>query len=175
MRLFIALLLDSPMLNVLCAAIQTLKEVSCSGNFTCRENLHLTLAFLGKTDRVADIIQAMETIRDPSFSITLQGAGKFQQKDDVLYWAGIQESTALSSLHRQLICALRAKGFNFESHPFKPHLTLGRKVIVNEPFDLKSFSESIPSTQTTIRAIHLMKSEQIDGRPVYTEIYAKPL
>lgn len=175
MRLFIALLLNSSMLDTLCATVQSLKEVSCSGNFTRRENLHLTLVFLGETDRAADVIQAMETVQAPSFSITLQGAGKFQQEDDVLYWAGIQESAVLSSLHRQLLCALRANGFNFEDRPFKPHLTLGRKVIVNESFDFQNFSDSIPSTQAIIRTIHLMKSEQKDGRPVYTEIYVKSL
>lgn len=175
MRLFIALLFDSPMLDTLCTAAQYLKDVSCSGNFTRRENLHLTLAFLGETDRVQDVIYAMEGIQVPPFPITLQGAGTFQQEEGVLYWAGIQENTMLSSLHKQLLCALRAFGFNFEDRPFKPHLTLGRKVIVNKAFDCKNFSESIPSTQTIIRSIHLIKSEQKDGRPIYTEIYAKPL
>ncbi|WP_195985818.1 RNA 2',3'-cyclic phosphodiesterase [Clostridium sp. D33t1_170424_F3] len=175
MRLFIALLFDSPMLDALCTAVQSLKDASCSGNFTSRENLHLTLAFLGETDRVENVVQSMEAIQEPSFSITLQGAGKFQQEGDILYWAGIQESAPLSSLHKQLLCALRTNGFNFEDRPFKPHLTLGRKVIVDKSFDFQNFFESIPSTQAIIRTIHLMKSEQIDGRPVYTEIYAKSL
>ena len=46
MRLFLAIELSDAVKNQLCAAMDTLRANARSGNFTRRENLHLTLAFL---------------------------------------------------------------------------------------------------------------------------------
>jgi len=52
MRLFVALKLSEPVLDRLSKTTRELKTHAVSGRFSHRENLHLTLAFIGETTNV---------------------------------------------------------------------------------------------------------------------------
>ncbi|MEF2562283.1 MAG: hypothetical protein UI647_05790, partial [Negativibacillus sp.] len=54
--------------------------------------------------------------------------------------------------------------------PFAAHLTLGREVLLEEGFNLKTFSNALPTMQMPVERVSLMKSERINGRLVYTEV-----
>jgi 2'-5' RNA ligase len=66
-------------------------------------------------------------------------------------------------------------GFNIEIREFKPHLTLGREIVVDDGFDREMFLKNIPKIDVKINKISLMKSEKINGKLTYTEIYKKQL
>ena len=53
MRLFIAVRFTPEIKELLKAAAVRLKQQSVSGNFTDLENFHLTLAFIGESDRIS--------------------------------------------------------------------------------------------------------------------------
>ena len=72
MRLFVALLLDQACEDRLWQARCMLERHAAAGNFTRRQNLHLTLAFLGETDRVAPIGEAMAAAADGPVPVRLQ-------------------------------------------------------------------------------------------------------
>ncbi|MPN39367.1 hypothetical protein SDC9_186895 [bioreactor metagenome] len=48
-------------------------------------------------------------------------------------------------------------------------------MVFKEGFDRAAFSKSLPQMSMTVNKISLMKSERIEGRLTYTEIYAKSL
>ena len=76
MRLFVAICFDEPCKDVLCAAIAGLKSHARQGNFSRRENLHLTLAFLGETNRIDSAKRALGSIRAESFAMELAGGAE---------------------------------------------------------------------------------------------------
>ncbi|MBE6906085.1 MAG: RNA 2',3'-cyclic phosphodiesterase [Ruminococcaceae bacterium] len=173
LRLFVAILLNDPVKDGLCQAIHELENAALRGNFTRRENLHLTLAFLGETSRWKDILQAMEKVNSRLFPLVVQGLGKFQRGAAGIYWAGIQKSPQLIALQSNLCRELSLSGFSLEQRAYQPHLTLGREVILREDFEEAVFQKSVPPLSMEVRGMSLMRSERIDGRLVYTEVDAK--
>lgn len=90
------------------------------------ENLHLTLAFIGETDRhgFQDAIDALATIDAPPFELRLSGVGFFGDRKPRALWAGVEPSDALNHLQAKVEQALRQTGFALERRKFKPHVTL---------------------------------------------------
>jgi 2'-5' RNA ligase len=96
-----------------------------------RENLHLTLWFIGEvTDAAAADIQ--RTIAAPfterAFALQIGGGGVFPPSGPPrAIWLGLQSGTAsLVALHRELAVRLAPLGFVPEKRPYSPHLTIAR-------------------------------------------------
>lgn len=176
MRLFIAILFDEDRKNELYQTVLRLQD-NAKGSFTARDNLHLTVNFIGETNRVEDIQQAMEHAVNKTntgcFVLTMRGLGKFKRDDGDIYWIGIEREDTLWKLQRGLTQELKDIGFkDLDDREYKPHLTLGRRVRVNQNFQAKDFEEGITPMKMEVGKISLMKSEQLKGKLVYTEIYS---
>ena len=169
MRLFIAINFDDETKARLLQCQESLRQVSAGGNFTRPENLHLTLVFLGETlpGRVRDIQRVMDCAPAGPFALQFEGMGKFGDT----WWVGIRQDPALAGLYNHLSQGLKSAGFPIESRPFKPHLTLAREVILRPG----ASPEKPESFTAQAAAIHLMKSERINGRLTYTSIFEKQL
>lgn len=59
MRLFTAITFDTSSKDRLSRHIAALKKSGAEGNFTRHDNLHLTLAFIGETERIAEAKASM--------------------------------------------------------------------------------------------------------------------
>ena len=175
MRLFIALNFSDSVKDRLCARRDYLKAASAGGNFTRRENLHLTLAFLGETEKDREIREAMQQVKTSVFSFEVGGLGVFRRTGGDLYWLAIQDSPQLKELHTQLWDSLSRIGFMPEDRPFKPHLTLGRQVILNTPISKQEFSKQFSPLTVEAAKISLVKSARVNGTLVYTELANHPL
>ncbi|MDD4125311.1 MAG: RNA 2',3'-cyclic phosphodiesterase [Eubacteriales bacterium] len=167
MRLFVAVNFNAVMLDSLCKAADALKARSDSGVFTKKENFHITLAFIGETDRIADAKRVIdETVFTP-FKISLGSPGRFKRDDgDIRYLSA--EGEGLAALALDIAARLRKDGFDIESRAFTPHITLGRRVIDKSGIPL----DIIPASMTVNR-VSLMKSEMLNGGMKYTEIHYK--
>lgn len=174
-RLFIALLFDEETKDRLCGAAEYLAAHMRGGHTTGRENLHLTLAFLGETERGAEVCRAMKEAEGPAFDYKIRGSGRFLRGDGSVFWAGIAAPEELYRLYGRLCAALAEHGFRPEERPFKPHLTLGREVVTDETFDPKEMEKLLPEKPLHAGKISLMKSERIAGKLTYTEIYSVSL
>ena len=166
MRLFVAIHFSKEVKSVLLTAIDELKKQTVSGNFTSPDNLHLTLAFIGESDRVSAIRAAIDRCAVPRFDMTVSGSGHFGN----LYWIGIENNPKLKALAENLQKDLRQSGFDIEDRAFKPHITLARQVEANKPVSI-----NINRTAMPVSRISLMKSERINGRLIYTEVYGREL
>ena len=178
MRLFIAINFNSSLSHLLQEDINQLKKDSVSGNFTPKENLHLTLAFLGEISesRIPAIQDAMrEACRSyqPS-SITIKGFGKFIMRGEILYWRGVNCSQPVLAMQNCLVQALRKQGFMIEDRPFTPHITMGRRCKMKEEFSECEYEKGLRAAEMTANTISLMKSECINGRMVYTSLFSIP-
>jgi len=93
-----------------------------------RENIHLTLAFLGATDAaLLPVLRACARgVRFAPFALALERAEYWKHKRIV--WCGPQEEPqALVALVAELRAALDQAGIRYDPKPFVSHVTLLRK------------------------------------------------
>lgn len=127
-RAFLAVVPPDEVLDALEARIRRAREPTLK--WLRREQLHVTLQFLG---RVADVAALVDAVRPvvasiPSFDAQLRGAGAFPKPRRArLVWAGIADgSEPLVELAKAVSGATATVGFETESRPFAPHITLAR-------------------------------------------------
>ena len=172
MRLFIAINLNNATKNSLIDLRDELKASSERGSFTLRENLHITLAFLGECDfkQTARLKSVMDTVSFAPFALHVERVGRFGGgggNSESTWWAGVNVAGALSDLFYNLSDKLDEAGFIVDKRKFSPHITLGRRVVTDmAPRRVEPFGE-------TVKKIDLMKSERIDGKLTYTSIHQR--
>jgi len=170
MRLFIAINLNDATKDSLVGLRDELKSSSERGSFTFRENLHITLAFLGECDarQAAAAKAAMDSLSFKPFDVRIERIGRFAaEQGEATWWAGVGVGEALSALNLDLADRLDAAGFLVDKRKFSPHITLGRRVVTD------AAARRVAPFGETVRKIDLMKSERIDGKLTYTAIHHK--
>ncbi len=175
MRLFIAIDFPEPLKKQIAAIGQDLQRQMISGRLTTSDNLHLTLVFIGETNRLSDVKQVLSTVKAAPFILKFGDVGRFRRDGGDIYWYGVQNDPTLQKLYHDLDSGLRQAGFALESRPYRPHLTLGRQMTMQEAFDLRVFAGSALGLQTEVAEVCLMKSQRIANRQVYTKIAVQPL
>ena len=162
MRLFAAIQFSPAVKAALLEAVAALRHQG-TGTFTRPENLHLTLAFIGETEDLPGAKAALEAacVGGP-VSLTVGGLGHFND----LWWTGVRENPKLEKLALAVQRALREQGFSIEKRAWKPHVTLVRRWRGPRP--------SVTVRETSMRAerVSLMKSERVNGKLTYTEVYS---
>ena len=180
LRLFIAILPNETVRRALAGCEESLKGAALRGSFTRPENLHLTLAFIGESDRAADVRRAMEkavqTADSGRFTLSVGGPGRFRREGGDIFWVGVRENPALFRLQRSLSLVLGEAGFHLEGAQFTPHLTIARRVVMPSGFvpDQTVFYADHPLL-LQVDSISLMRSERVDGRLTYTPVASLPL
>jgi len=176
MRLFIAVNFADEIKTRIVKLQTQLRSQSLRGNFSRRENLHITMAFLGETpeEKIQCLFQIMEEIQSPSFDIVFSRTGCFTHSRKELWWIGAEPDCAgvplLNSIHDQLLDHLEKEGFTVDKRPFNAHITLGREVSHKDPIILDN-----PVITVRVDHISLMKSENIRGVLTYTELHRRQL
>ena len=70
MRLFVALQLEDRVKDALIQFIDSVRPHTQEGRFSHRENLHLTLSFIGETGKVAQAKRALHRVQAEPFVIS---------------------------------------------------------------------------------------------------------
>jgi 2'-5' RNA ligase len=96
-----------------------------------RENLHLTVSFLGSTPerRLAAIRVALEPpFHSRTFGLRFDRLGAFPERGAprVIWIGDSRGTTPAEAVQRELAERLKAVGVPAETRPFRAHLTLGR-------------------------------------------------
>ena len=163
MRIFIAIRFTEVFKSSILDAQDGLKEYGVRGNYTQPENLHLTLAFIGETERVEEIKAAVDAVKFEPFVIRTGKMGCFNGRSRVI-WLGIEGEDKVKAIAQQLRRNLDQCGIDYAKGKFSPHITLVRQPS-EMPLDIDVESESM-----TVSKIYVMKSERINGRLVYTAL-----
>lgn len=176
MRLFTAIIFSEEVKDRIFKIEEELRLRTKKGSFTARDNLHLTLNFIGETNRLTELKQAMlraaEKGKLKAFNLNIKGFGRFKRREGDIYWLGAEKDDYLLRLQKQLTVQLKEAGFyEIDDTEYNPHLTLGRRVLLKDDFSLKEFEAGLKVISMRVERLSLMKSERIDGKLVYTEIY----
>lgn len=94
-----------------------------------RENLHITLRFVGEVDdeTAADIDVALARVDAPQVEVALRDVGHFESRGRVRsLWAGVERDPALDHLQAKIEIACQRAGLAPEGRKFHPHVTLAR-------------------------------------------------
>jgi RNA 2',3'-cyclic 3'-phosphodiesterase len=177
MRLFVAVNFTPDVIDHLVDVQALLQTRAEAGNFLPRDNIHLTIVFLGEVEstRIHLIKEAMRRISIPSFSILLTEIGSFKTAEGRLYWLGIKKNDQLETMHQELVDGLIKAGFRLDDREYKPHITLAREVVLPEDCDLQKWNEAIQPRRVDVEKIALMRSDRVNGEVVYREVASRHL
>ena len=164
MRLFIAIQFDEEILNALTDFQEELKRLGVTGNYTKRENCHLTLAFIGDYGNPEEVLDVMEQVAFEPLEIRLEGVGSFGD----LFWVGLSENQELFGYVKRQRRALSEQGIPFDRKRFSPHITLIRKCSYKGSTKIP-VSNPPTGTMTAMR-VSLMRSDRGKNGMIYTEI-----
>ena len=163
MRLFIAVQLSEEMRDAICKFQDAMWRKGVRGNYTIRENLHLTLAFIGEYNDPEYVLNVMCGIPFGPFELTLDGVGCFGD----LWWVGLKPCSGLKNYVRQLRHALAEAGIPFDRKRFSPHITVLRRASI-ELAGLPGIS--VEGIDMLAGHASLMRSDRGKRGMIYTEI-----
>ena len=131
-RTFIAVHIPELNLKKIAELQQRLKRQGGDIKWVRPESMHITLKFLGDVNQnqipsIADSITG--AVRNISrFSVSIEGTGTFpNDRRPRVIWTGVREGAdVLITLAKRVDKVCSAIGFETETRPYKPHLTLGR-------------------------------------------------
>lgn len=161
MRLFTGIELPPRWHQELARGAERLRAMGARGRFTPAENYHLTLVFLGETDRAEDAAAALERVEASPFPLRSAPPGVFPRKGGDIWWLGVEPSPELLLVQRQLERALAEAGFPVERRPYRPHITLARQV--RSQARLLTRPGLFPSLACQVSRLTLFSSERADG------------
>jgi len=123
-RLFVALAIPDDV----APSLALLQSGVPGAHWQSREQLHLTLRFIGEVDgrEMAAIHDALSRIEAPAFTLELRATGAFGGKHPHALWAGVHPNEALLHLQKKIEAALRRAGVAPEGQKYTPHVTLAR-------------------------------------------------
>lgn len=164
MRLFFALTFSPTARAALRQAQERLRAFAPGARYPGEEALHLTLAFLGETPepRAPQLGELLAALPAPPLALWFSQAGPLSP----------EECPALFALQGELAARLEGAGFPLPRRPFRPHVTLARRVAFPGPAprgqDLLPRPLSVPCGR-----VSLLRSQLRPQGPLYTELAAR--
>ena len=187
LRAFIAVEIPLEIREAVCKATLSLHQgAGSSVRWVPRENMHLTLKFLGDVS-AANVEMLSQMLHAEAglfhcFDLRVGGLGSFPNlKRPRVIYIGIQAPPALEALQRGIESASHRLGYESEERSFSPHLTIGRvkqNVTATEQQAIRRALEEIriDSLGTArVDLVHLYKSDLKSTGSVYTRLYSAPL
>jgi len=127
MRLFVALDLDPEIRRRIATLIEGLRGFAPDVRWIPQESIHLTLKFIGESQKLESIRQALSVIHSPSVELSFRGVGFFPTARSArVFWIGVVADDRLAALAANIDAALAPLGIAKEAHAFTPHITLAR-------------------------------------------------
>lgn len=179
MRSFIAIDLKEKIREKILEKTKELKNTKADLKFVEKENLHLTLKFLGdignKEDklirkRLKKVLQKFDR-----FKISLEGAGVFPNFDYIkVIWIGVKEgSERVKNLNKRICEALSDIEIKKSRHEYTPHITFARMKSGRGKEKIEGLVKGLKGEEfgkQKVEKIHLKKSELKEGGPVYSDL-----
>jgi 2'-5' RNA ligase len=171
MRCFIAIDLPSPIKEYLSQIQLSLPKDDIK--LVEKENLHLTLSFLGEIDEyhIERCKQILSEIKFRRFSASLGDIGFFPSRDYIrVVWVSLEPAENIKSLHSEIYDKLR-KEFEIDGR-FESHITLARvRFIRNKQEFVKNISSlKLEKKEFEADSFALKKSTLTQKGPVYEDV-----
>ncbi len=178
MKVFFAIEFEEQIKDYLFDIQNELKRYCTGGNFSRKQNFHLTLRFMGERNEMQ--IEQLKTVlsntaRDTrKFELKLGGLGNFSKGSKKIIWLGLRKSKELQLLYGRLEEQLRIVGYEKEDRSYNPHITLVREAGIN---DLGMAAEAIKTdgVPVCVRSVSLMESTRVDNKLSYIAVKSQLL
>lgn len=156
------------------------------------ESLHVTLKFIGESEKVAEIQDQLKSLASPPVTMRFRNVGFFSPRKPRVFWLGVEAGPELEKLATSIDERLVRVGVPKEPHTYQeyqPHITLAR-VGSGRPQPgardrnkatmkaLQDFvAKQLPPDFGTMTADEfiLFRSETLPGGSVYTPLKRFPL
>jgi RNA 2',3'-cyclic 3'-phosphodiesterase len=173
-RLFVAVDLPAAVKDAVAAIIEQLRPAAPEAKWVGRDNLHVTLAFLGETplvDEVGTAVSAAARTVAP-FTSRLGGTGTFPSARRArVVWIGLGGEPHYAAAAEAVWKTLAPLGFEAQRRPFTAHLTIAR-LRTPAPFDAEA---DVPALEFPVEALTLFRSRLARPAPFYEPQLVAPL
>lgn len=172
-RLFIAFDIPEEIRKDFEDALKVSKCKAPEGRVVKRDNLHLTVRFLGDVglelkEKVTDVISSVKHVGEETFTVAFSHFTFFRKGSDATLVGQFRASSDLLSYADTLNKELDKLGFKAEKRSWRPHVTLARGVD-SEKFDLDCLPE-ISNTSFKVNELSLFLSEFTPDGMRYTKL-----
>ncbi|MEM4195112.1 MAG: RNA 2',3'-cyclic phosphodiesterase [Candidatus Anstonellales archaeon] len=162
MRLFIGIDLPAGIKEKIFAIEKELPAESIKP--VAKENLHITIKFIGEREDESGIVSALEKVENEPIEIKVSGVGAFPSREYInVVWVGAEGN--LEPLVRKIENALKMRNERFEGH-----ITIAR---VKRKIDAKKFFERYGKEnfgEFTAKSFVLYKSTLTPRGPIYEKL-----
>ena len=174
MRLFVAVDMPPEIKDAVARVIEELRPAVPGARWVPRDNLHLTLAFLGETPLVDEVSLAVTAAakRVAPFETGLAGAGTFPSvRRARVVWLGLAGEESFAAAASAVWGELAPLGFEPEKRSFSAHLTVAR---LRPPATFEAHT-AVPALAFEVGALTLFRSRLGRPAPVYEPVLVAPL
>jgi len=146
-----------------------------------RENIHLTLKFLGdvSASKLEEVESALSQVTFPQFSLEVRGSGAFPNlKRMNVIWVGIGEGwSQIELIFEQTEKLLHQLGFSRETRPFSPHITVARVKSGRKRDEIAAFLGHLTDESFgtfNVESVRLKQSVLSPSGPKYSTLFEVP-
>jgi 2'-5' RNA ligase len=177
MRTFIGAEFNKNIKNSISEIQHIVRENSERGRFKYVGNFHLTLKFLGEVQQTksVDIGRSLKGIaaKHQKIHLNIDKIGYFDGKGSIhALWLGLSgDLDKLGMLYSDIEEEMHKLGMKKEIRTYTPHITIAQDLILKIPFEKLQEKVDFKSFETVeIKEISLVKSEESEGKRIYTPI-----
>jgi 2'-5' RNA ligase len=173
MRVFFAIEFEEDIKEHLFFLQQEIMKYCSGGNFSHKENFHLTLRFIGEQNpgQVEKLIKTLHIAASGThcFQLKIDRLGSFSKGSKKIIWTGLENSNELQQLYQRLEAVLEKEGYPIEGRGYNPHITLVREARLTE--NVPGFDKiQLGKLAVKVSSISLMESKRVNDKLTYTAI-----
>lgn len=123
-RCFVAI----PLTEDIIEKIQTCQTGISNAKWTKKENLHITLHFIGEisSEEFKNIQEGLKEIRSKAFFIQIKNPKVFYKKNQKILWLSVEPNEPILNLRNLILNEIRKLTTPFKKEEFIPHITIAR-------------------------------------------------
>ncbi len=181
-RSFISIdLEDQQILSRIASILSSLQSLGGDLKPVERENIHLTLKFLGNVPatRLDEVKSSLQQLIFSAFTAEIKGAGAFPNLTHMnVIWVGVNEGwSQVEQIYEQVEKLLSSLGFRRENRPFSPHITIARVRSGRNRDEIASFLRRLSDESFgtfSVDGIRLKQSILSSSGPKYSTLLEVP-
>jgi len=181
-RSFISIdLEDQQILSRIASILSSLQSLGGDLKPVERENIHLTLKFLGNVPapRLGEVKSSLQQVIFSAFTAEVKGAGAFPNLNHMnVIWVGVNEGwSQVEEIYEQVEKLLSGLGFRRENRPFSPHITVARVRSGRNRDEIADFLRRLGDEtfgKITVNKVRLKQSILSSSGPKYSTLLEVP-
>lgn len=157
MRVFLALEISEDWKKEIFRVQNRLLKRALRARPLSRENLHLTVQFIGDTEDAARLIRVLDELPLNRVKLLPRGLSSFKRPREELVYLKLEDTRELLKLNKEIRKALDSLGLSYDKKRFLPHVTIVRGAEFEEGFSLNQVEIGLDALE--IKSLELLESK----------------